>query len=120
MPWLSTATLAALTAAYERTLTVVREENSTLRRMLEAAQARADAATAELVRSLAVTAAAPAAPLRAAPPAGRTSRDPIEGLGNILDPVPFGDPNGMFSNERAASLMFAEEEQDEHGVSAAA
>lgn len=105
---------------YERTLAVLREENSTLRRMLEATQRRADDATAELVKSLATSTRPVAAPLAAVPPAAaRTSRDPIKGLESMFDPVPFDHPLSSFTNERAASLMDAEDEKTD-GVSAAA
>lgn len=125
MPWLSSAALAALTAAadrdrehFERTVAVLREENSTLRRMLEAAQRRQDELLGELVKSLATTAAPARQPLASAPPK-RTSRDPIDGLGNVLDPVPYDHAMASFTSERAASLMGAEDE-DTDGVSAAA
>lgn len=103
---------------FERTLTVLREENSTLRRMLEAAQRRQDDLLAELVKSLATSAAPARPPLTVAPPK-RTSKDPIEGLGNVLDPVGYDHPMASFTNERAASLMGAEDE-DTDGVSRAA
>jgi len=101
---------------FERTVAILREENSTLRRMLEATAARADTLSIELARSLVVQAPA----LRPAPasvPPRRTSADPIKGLGNVLDPIPLGNPEGEFDSVRAASLMAAE---DDDGVASAA
>lgn len=103
----------------ERTLAVLREENSTLRRMLEATAARADTLTTELARSLVMTAPAPRpGGLTPPPPAVRvpTSPDPIRGLGNILDPVPFTDPDGEFRSVEAASLMAVEEDDGHHAA----
>jgi hypothetical protein len=94
---------------FERTLAVLREENSTLRRLCEQTAQRADALTAETIRAL-VAQSAPLRPVMAErpdPPArSRTSRHPIPGLGNVLDPVPLGDPNGTFASEADASLLF--------------
>jgi hypothetical protein len=97
---------------FERTLAVLREENSTLRRMLEASALRADSLTTEVARSLVVQPTPGPTPPPAALVGLRkpTGRDPIQGLGNVLDPVPIGDPHGEFSSLRAASLMMAEEE----------
>jgi len=102
---------------FERTLAVLREENSMLRRVLETASARADQLTTEYVRALAMN-PMPGGPTPPPPIAGRrpTSPDPIRGLGNVLDPVKIGDPDGEFSSLRAASLMAAEEDDD--GVAA--
>lgn len=118
--WLSREAFAAMRETFERTLAVVREENATLRRMLEKEAAHADRLLTEITKSLAVQAPTPVAhagtPAR--PPA-RTSRDPIEGLGNVLEPVGFEDEHATFTSERAASLMAAEDEDDD-GVSDAA
>ena len=101
------AALRDARADYERTLAVLREENSTLRRMLEASSARADTLTLELAKTVVVQPTP-----RPAPPSisRRASRDPIPGLGNLLDPVPFGDAAGSFATEAAASLMGAEDD----------
>lgn len=113
--------LARQAETYERALAIVREENSQLRRLLDAAHRRTDQLTTDLVKSLATSAAPAALPLTAPPPAvaRRTSRDPIEGLGNAFDPVPYDHPLSSFTNERAASLMDAEDEETD-GVPAAA
>lgn len=98
-------------ADFERTLVILREENSTLRRMLEAQTARADQLATDLIRGLAVqapritTGGPPVTAIRRP-----TGKDPIAGLGNVLDPVDFGDPNGQFASAAAASLMAAEED----------
>jgi hypothetical protein len=109
------AALRDARADYERTVVVLREENATLRRMLEAAQARVDALTTDLVKSLAVT--APPVPTAPASLPRRTPTDPIRGLGNLLDEVPFGDPAGSFADATAASIMAAE---DDDGAPASA
>jgi hypothetical protein len=96
---------------FERTVAVLREENSTWRRAFEAATARADALLTELTRSVAGIQPVAAPPPVPAPPR-RTTKDPIDGLGNVLDPVPLGDPMGMFTTERAASLMLADEDEE--------
>lgn len=107
-------------ADFERTLVVLREENATLRRMLETSNARADQLANDLARSVIVspgfTSPGPAGtPVSELPPR-RTSTDPVRGVGNMLDPVPFTDPMGEFTDARAASLMAA----DEDDVSSAA
>jgi hypothetical protein len=108
------AALRDARADYERTVVVLREENATLRRMLEAAQTRVDALTTDLVKSLAIV----PTPQPAPPSVSRkTSTNPIRGLENLLDPLNLGDPNGEFSSERAASLMAAE---DDDGAPASA
>jgi hypothetical protein len=109
------AALRDVRADFERTLAVLREENSTLRRMLEAASRRADDLSVALAKSVVVQ----ATPLPAPPsiPRKRTSAEAIQGLGNLLDPVPFGDTTGLFDNARAASLMAAE---DDDGAAATA
>jgi len=98
---------------FERTLAVLREENSTLRRLCEQTAQRADALAAETIRALVAQsgvgpdARRPVIAERPDPPArSRTSRHPIPGLGNVLDPVPLGDPNGTFASEADASLLF--------------
>lgn len=103
---------------FERTLVVLREENSTLRRMLEAAATRADALLTELAKSVAVQPTPKPAP---APVADRrpTSKDPIEGLGNVLDPVDFGHHAATFNSPRAASLMLADDESPDGAAAAA-
>lgn len=103
------ATLDRAREGYERTLAVLREENSTLRRMVEASNSRGDSLTTELARSLVVQPTPP--PVLAAPTLIRrpTSPDPIRGLGNVLDPVKIGDPDGEFESIDAASLMAIEE-----------
>jgi len=92
---------------FERTLAILREENSTLRRLFELTTNRADNLAGELARSLVVGAFGPDArrPTMAVPHPP-TSRDPINGLGNVLDPVPFDDPRGQFKSEAEASLLF--------------
>lgn len=96
---------------FERTLAILREENSTLRRLLEAQTARADQLAIDLIRGLAVqaprinTGGPPVTSIRRP-----TGKDPIAGLGNYLDEVPIGDPNGLFTSAAAASLMAAEED----------
>jgi len=126
--WLSRRSVNALDDAvttiagnFERTLAVLREENSTLRRMLEAEGARANQLLLELTKaavlSAATSVAGPAAAHVGSPPPRRTSKDPVPGVGNLLDPVPFGDKAGLFDTEAAASLMAAE---DDDGISAAA
>lgn len=90
---------------FERTLAVLREENSTLRRMVESASTRADTLATELARSLVIQAPAPKPGPAVPPPVRRTSPDPIAGLGNLLDPVPLGHPEGEFDRVSAASLM---------------
>lgn len=89
---------------FERTLAVLREENSTMRRLFEAATTRADTLAAEMARQI-VLAQAPVS-TAVVPPRARTSRDPIAGLGNVLDPVPIGDPDGLFATLDEASLLF--------------
>jgi len=102
---------------FERTLAVLREENSMLRRVLETASARADQLTTEYVRALVVQPTPLPTTQEPRPALHRpTGKDPIKGLGNVLDPVPFGHPEGAFDSQRAASLMAAEEDDD--GVAA--
>jgi len=105
--------LAGAHDLFERTLAVLREENSMLRRVLETASARADQLTTEYVKALVVqpTSCSPTPP-SPIPTRRPTSADPIRGLGNVLDPVKIGDPDGEFSSLRAASLMAAEEDDD--------
>lgn len=109
--WLSREAFAAMRETFERTLAVVREENATLRRMLEAQTARADRLSLEITKSAAVSPLPRPEP--AAVPRRRTSRDPIEGLGNVLEPVGFEDEHATFTSERAASLMAAEDDDDD-------
>ena len=100
-------------ADFERTLAVLREENSTLRRMLEGASTRADTLATELARSLVMQAPPSPKPGPAVPPpVRRTSVDPIAGLGNLLDPVKIGAPEGEFETVRAASLMAVTDDDD--------
>lgn len=104
---------ADVRADFERTLTVLREENSTLRRMVEAQSARADMLLLELTKS--TVHAVNSAPINTGgPPVTATRRptsaDPIRGLGNVLDPVKLGHPDGEFTSEAAASLMAAEDD----------
>lgn len=108
-----TADLKNQERIFERTLAVLREENSTLRRLCEQTAQRADALAAETIRALVAQsgvgpdARRPVMAERPDPPARpRTSRHPIPGLGNVLDPVPLGDPNGTFASEADASLLF--------------
>jgi hypothetical protein len=104
--WVSAGVLEALQASFERTLTILREENSTLRRMLEQATKRADDLAGELARSFVLGAFGPDTrrPTITAPV--RTSRDAVPGLGNVFDPVALGDPRGTFATEDEASLLF--------------
>ena len=106
------ATVDGARVYFERTLVVLREENSMLRRVLETASARADQLTTEYVRALVVQPTP--APIATVTAMTRrpTSSDPIRGLGNVLDPVKIGDPDGEFTSLRAASLMAAEEDDD--------
>ena len=106
--WVSAGVLETLQASFERTLTILREENATMRRMLEQATKRADDLAGELARSFVLGAFGPEMrrPVMTAPTPPRTSRDPINGLGNILDPLPFGDPRGTFQSEAEVSLLF--------------
>jgi len=90
---------------FERTLAILREENSTMRRMFEAAALRADNLAAEMARQI-VLAQAPPHPALVSAEAPRTSRDPIHGLGNVFAPVPLGDPDGTYATEEEASLLF--------------
>jgi hypothetical protein len=109
------AALADARATFERVIAVLREENSLLRRHLEAAHRRADEQATALVKSLVVS----ATPLPTVAPDRRpTSKDPIAGLGNVLDDLPLGHPDGVFTDERAASLMMADEPP--HGARTAA
>lgn len=96
---------------FERTLCVLREENSTLRRMLEQSNARADTLALDLARAVVVQTPVVTPQLASVPPR-RTSRDPIEGLGNVFAPVPFDHADSTFNDARAASLMYAEEESN--------
>lgn len=112
--WLSRRAADALDDAltctrdtFERTLAVLREENSTLRRLFEAAAARADQLALELTKAVVIQPTP--RPLAAVPPR-RTSREPVPGVGNVLDPVTLGDPAGMFDTVAAASLMAAEDD----------
>lgn len=109
------AALASARAEFERTLIVLREENSTLRRMLEAAATRADTLLTELARSLVVQATP--APTPGPRPRLPVSADPIRGLGNVFDHLKPGDPDGEFASLAAASLMAAE---DDDGAAATA
>lgn len=106
--------IATARTDFERTLAVLREENSTLRRMLEAASQRADGLALEIAKSMVIQATPPPQPVEVK----RTSRDPIAGLGSIFDPVAHDHPEATFTDARAASLMAAEEDDD--GVSDAA
>lgn len=103
---------------FERTLCVLREENSTLRRMLEQSNSRADSLALDLARAVVVQAPAITPQVASVPPR-RTSRDPIEGLGNIFAPVDYTHPDATFGNERAASLMQAEEDEPDGATAAA-
>lgn len=95
---------------FERTTAVLREENATLRRMLEGAQRRGDELSLELTKALAIGGVGPNGTLtsRREPTPSRpaTSRDPIRGLGDIFAPVPLGDPDGTFKELADASLLF--------------
>lgn len=117
--WVSPAVLSAITESFERTLAVLREENATLRKLLEAAHARTDQQATELTRLLATSAVPRIAPNMPTVPRARTSRDPIEGLGNVFDPLPHGDPRGMFKSEMDAALVpniFPTTENGEHAA----
>lgn len=100
--------LLAARSDFERTLAILREEVSSLTRSLERANRRNDDLSLELARSLVVQPTlTPAPPSIVRKP---TARDPISGLGNLLDDVPLGDPAGLFESAAAASLMSAEED----------
>jgi hypothetical protein len=103
---------------FERTLIVLREENSLLRRLLEAAHRRSDQQAADLTRAL--TTAPPARPPLTAPAEAprRTSKDPL-GVGSLFEPVDYKHPEATFTSADAAALMYAEDEGTD-GVSAAA
>lgn len=104
--WVSPVVLQAITDTFERTLAVLREENTTLRKLLEAAHQRTDQQATELTRLLATSAVPRMAPnVPTVPPRPRTSRDPIDGLGNVFDPVDYKDPRGMFKSEQEAALV---------------
>lgn len=90
---------------FERTLAILREENSTMRRLFEMATTRADALAADLARQIVLAQAPPVGPT-GPPLRTRTSRDPIAGLGNVFDPVKIGDPDGLFATLDEASLLF--------------
>ena len=106
--WVSAGVLETLQASFERTLTILREENATIRRMLEQATKRADDLAGELARSFVLGAFGPEMrrPTITAPAPPRTSRDAVPGLGNVFDPVAFDDPRGSFRSEAEASLLF--------------
>lgn len=118
--WVSPAVLQAITDSFERTLAVLREENATLRRLYEAEHARGDRLLDEIARQAVQYAMPrPMPPNIPTVPRARTSRDPIGGLGNVLEPLPFGDPNGMFKSEQDAALVpniFPTTENGEHAA----
>lgn len=91
---------------FERTLVVLREENSTFRKIAEGASARADSLVAELAKSIVVSAPPPRAPAMPTVPIAPTSKDPIRGLGDVFAPVDFTDPDSTFKNIDEASLLF--------------
>lgn len=113
--WLSRVVFDGLRETFERTLAVVREENATLRRMLEASDARARDLLLEITKAQAIQ---PTPRPEATRPIGRTPKDPIKGLENAFAPVTFEDPQASFTSARAASLMAVEDDDD--GVTAAA
>lgn len=111
------AALRDARADFERTVAVLREENSTFRRLLEAADRRIDILLTEVAKASVVT----ATPVPAPPSIvkRRTPNDPIRGLENLLDEVPLGHEAGSFDNARAASLMAAEDDDGAPAASAA-
>lgn len=107
---LLTGQLSAQREGFERTSAVLREENTTLRRMLEASHRRAEELSLELTKAFAIGGVGPNGTLAArrepTAPRAQTSRDPIRGLGDIFAPVKLGDPDGTFKTEDEATLLF--------------